>query len=113
VETCVARHASLPETPQDRARVEDGCVHVPENPALQIQLEKLAGHVSQVVKPNTSEYVPTEQFMHTLKVVAPLTFENVPGGHGMQDVMSVMFRYDPRTHVHCDTLVAPTMLVLE
>ena len=113
METCVAIHASLPEAPQDRARVEDGWVHVPENPALQIQAEKLAGHVSQTVKPNMLEYVPTAQFMHTFEVVAPVTFENVPGGHRMQDIMSVILRYVPRTHVHCDILVAPTMLVVE
>jgi hypothetical protein len=69
-------------------------------------VEDPAGHVVHALDAATLEYSPMEQLVHTLAVVAPVTFEYAPAGQSTHAALTVSLLYFPAVHVvHVD---APT-----
>jgi hypothetical protein len=70
------------------------------------KVEDPAGHVVHALDAATLEYLPMEQLVHTLAVVAPVTFEYAPAGQSTHAALTVSLLYFPAVHVvHVD---APT-----
>ena len=61
-------------------------------------VEDPAGHVVQKLAP-AALYAAVEQLVHTLTVVAPVTFEYAPAGQFTHAALTVLLLYFPTVHV--------------